>query len=73
MIMWACEFCPVVRLVADPGAAPSTSAAACCLGLVFDSRRGLGCLSLVNVVCYADRGFCDRPTPGPGASYRLCM
>ena len=34
----------------------------------FESRRGRGCLTVVNVVC-ENRGLCDRPFPRPEESY----
>jgi len=49
-----------------------TSASAGLLGLrVRILRRGHGCLSLVNVMCGAGRGLCDRPILRPGESYRV--
>ena len=43
------------------------------LYLGFDSRGRHGCLCLVNVVCCAGRGLCDRPIPRPEESYIFCI
>ena len=44
-----------------------------CWDCRFESRRGLGCLSLVIVVCCTGRSLCDEPIPQTGDSYRVCM
>jgi len=40
---------------------------------VFESRRGRGCLSLVNVVHWACRGLCDRPNLRLGVILIVCF
>jgi hypothetical protein len=42
-----------------------------CWACGFESRRGHGCLSVVNVVGCTDRGLCDRPITRPDESYRV--
>jgi len=42
-------------------------------GIVFESCRGHGCLSLVNIVCCKRNGLCDGPNPRPEEWYRLCV
>jgi hypothetical protein len=49
------------------------SAEARLLGLGFESCRGHGCLSSVNVVFCAGTALCDGPIPRVGESYRLCV
>jgi hypothetical protein len=44
-----------------------------CWDCGLESRRGHGCLSLVNVVCCSGRGLCHGPIPPLQESYPVCV
>jgi hypothetical protein len=44
-----------------------------CWDCRFESRRGHGYFSVVNIACCSSRGLCDRPIPCSGESYRVCV